>query len=205
MFSVLNIITRIIVCTSRETIYRIAHMQFHPQFFSCHPYYFHICGGICWFVWGQWFTSLCLLLLCIGHVLYLPAAAAGCVRVCGGVRRGDVPRTGGVELGLLGLCCCLKKGLSKRPGSQDDTQPYTPEHKKQTCMTRTRSDAPGQKDVGKVDETGRQDRQKQEEGEQEENKRSQSQTGPKFIPRGEWEAEIEGDRNQRSKSGGASD
>lgn len=45
-------------------------------------------------------------------LLYLP----GCVRVCGGVRWGDAPRCRGVLLGLLGLCCCLKKGLSTRPG-----------------------------------------------------------------------------------------
>lgn len=45
-------------------------------------------------------------------VLYLP----GCVRVCGGVLWGDAPRCRGVLLGLLGLCCCLKKGLSTRPG-----------------------------------------------------------------------------------------
>lgn len=35
-----------------------------------------------------------LQLLFIGSVLYLPAAAAGCVRACGGVRRGDGPRGG---------------------------------------------------------------------------------------------------------------
>lgn len=52
-------------------------------------------------------------------VLYLPAAAVpGCVRACGGVRRGDAPRSGGVGLGLVGLCCCLKNGLSKRPGGR---------------------------------------------------------------------------------------
>lgn len=79
-------------------------------------------------------VSICLLLLLfIGYVLYLPAAAAGCVRACGGVRRGDAPRSGGVGLGLLGLCCCLKNGLSKRPGGQDDTQPNThPDTKIQT-------------------------------------------------------------------------
>lgn len=72
-----------------------------------------------------------LLLLLISYVLlYLPAAAAGCLRACGGVRRGDSPRSGGVGLGLLGLCCCLKNGLSKRPGGRrrgrrDDTQPHT--------------------------------------------------------------------------------
>lgn len=53
-------------------------------------------------------------------VMYLP----GCVRVCGGVRWGDAPRCGGVLLGLLGLCCCLKKGLSTRPGITH-TQPHT--------------------------------------------------------------------------------
>lgn len=56
-------------------------------------------------------------------VLYLPAAAVtGCFRVCVGVRRGDVPRWGGVGLGLLELCCCLKNGLSTRPGGRTHRQ-----------------------------------------------------------------------------------
>ncbi|TNN64663.1 hypothetical protein EYF80_025172 [Liparis tanakae] len=63
--------------------------------------------------------------------------ALGCVRACGGVRRGDGPRGGGVGLGRLGLCCCFKNGLSKRPGGRDDTKPHPHTH------TWTHTDAHG--------------------------------------------------------------
>lgn len=70
-------------------------------------------------------------------VLYLP----GCVRVCGGVLWGDAPRCRGVLLGLLGLCCCLKKGLSTRPGIiHTTTQPHT--HTSPTRKNMTEEDRP---------------------------------------------------------------
>lgn len=89
-------------------------------------------------------------------VLYLPAAAVtGCFRVCGGVRRGDAPRCGGVGLGLLELCCCLKKGLSRRPGGARRRRQKRDEtgETKQTKKAKERDnggESPAQRTVGNV-------------------------------------------------------
>lgn len=84
-------------------------------------------------------------------VLYLP----GCVRVCGGVRWGDAPRCGGVLLGLLGLSCCLKKGLSTRPSIIHTHAHTTTRAHARTTTTRTdTTDGDRTKKEGK-DERGR--------------------------------------------------
>ena len=114
--------------------------------------------------WTKLLVSIgLLLLLLVSSVLYLPAAAAGCLRECGGVRRGDSPRSGGVGLGLLGLCCCLKNGLSKRPGGRrgrrrrrrrgDDTQPHT---KIQTHQHETEEETRRRSRTERMDEKTRQ-------------------------------------------------
>lgn len=54
-----------------------------------------------------------------------------------------MPRCEGVGLGLLGLCCCLKNGLSKRPGGRDDTKAKTGTHNKRE--RKKNSDAPQQR------------------------------------------------------------
>ena len=116
--------------------------------------------------WTKLLVSIgLLLLLLVSSVLYLPAAAAGCLRECGGVRRGDSPRSGGVGLGLLGLCCCLKNGLSKRPcrstGEEEEEEEggrHTTTHEDSNAPTwnRRRDEATQQdREDGREDKTDR--------------------------------------------------
>lgn len=52
------------------------------------------CEGV--HVLGGMLDQAAVVHLSPSYVLYLPAAAVGCVRTCGWERRGDVPRSGGV-------------------------------------------------------------------------------------------------------------
>lgn len=80
----------------------------------------------------------------LSEIQYLPGGPGCCRRTCGGVR-------GGGGLGSHGLCCCLKNGLSKRPGRQSRTHRQPREH--------TESDKHKGR-AGKGQTKGREERQK---------------------------------------------